>query len=148
MELFMRIEGQSGPVTTPASRNGWFRAASFDWGGMQADLDATTGSVLRHRHRPFAITRTIDGASPFLLDALTHNSQMNLTLGIDAPDPRGAVRGVATYILKAAALAEYRLTAINGGADAVTEQLSFTYNAIEVQHDPSAAKYQNPFAGS
>ena len=45
MDLFVRIDGQKGPVTAPAARLGWFKAISFDWGGMKRDFDPVAGTI-------------------------------------------------------------------------------------------------------
>ena len=147
MDLFVRIEGQTGPVTTPAARAGWFRATSFEWGGMKRDLDPAAGTLTKRRHAPFELVRAIDGASPFFFDAMAKSTTMNVTVAADVPDGKGGLRPSATYVIRAASIAKYELSAVNGGADAVTERIEMTYNAIEVQHDPSVLKYSDQYTG-
>ena len=145
----MRIEGQTGPVTTPSTRVGWFKATAFDWGGMSVPRDPATGtSSGSRRHRPFVLTRAIDGASPVLYDALTHNLNLNVTVAADIPDGKGGLRPAASYLLRSAQVAKYEVSAVNGGADNVTERVELTYNAIEVQQDPSVLKYADNFTGA
>ena len=148
MDLFVRIDGQTGPVTTPTARAGWFRAISFDWGGMSAPRDATGQFTSGRRHKPFVLVRAIDGASPVFYESLVRSLNQLVTLAADVPDGKGGLRPSATYTLRNASVAKYELSAVNGGADAVTERVELTYTAIEVQQDPSVAKYQDSYAGA
>ena len=149
MDLFVRIEGQTGPVTTPSNRSGWFRATAFEWGGMVQPRDAATGQLAGgRRHRPFVLVRAIDGASATFYESLIRSLNQVVTVAADVPDGKGGLRPAATWTLRAASVAKYELSAVNGGADNVTERVELTYGTIEVQQDPSVAKYQDNFSGA
>ena len=147
MDLFVRIEGQTGPVTTPAARAGWFRATAFEWKGMLIP-PTEPGAVKKPRqHGPITLVRALDGASPVLFDAYVKATVLGITVAADVPDARGVLKPSASYLLKGAKVAGYRLSAVNGGADAVTEEVELVYTGIQVQHDPSLAKYLDNVVG-
>ena len=139
MDIFVKLPNQTGPVTTPASRGGWFRCTSFGWPGINAE-----GSAANRRHFPLTIVRTVDGGSAPLLDTLARSQPVGtVQVGIDVPDPKGGVKSVATYELRNATVLRIAYRALNGGADAVTEEIELAYDQILVQHDPTFTKFSD-----
>jgi type VI protein secretion system component Hcp len=141
VNLFVRIDGQTGPVTTPAARSGWFKANAFGWGGIEVPVNEPGTAKKPRRHRPLTLVRSLDGASPVLFDAQVKSTALGITLAADVLDARGILKPSLTYVLKGAKVAKYELAAVNGGADAVTERIELVYTGIQVQQDPSLAKY-------
>jgi type VI protein secretion system component Hcp len=85
--------------------------------------------------------RALDGASPVFYDAYVKSTALGVTLAADVTDSKGVLKPSASYLLKSAKVARYELSAVNGGADAVTETVELVYTGIQVQHDPSLLKY-------
>jgi type VI protein secretion system component Hcp len=123
MDIYVKVQGLTGPVTT-GTRAGSFRCSAFSW-----------------RRSPFKLVRGLDGASGPLLNALAAGQPLGtVVVGADAADPKTGTRPVATYELRSASVLRIALTAVSGGADSVTEEVELAYGQIGVAHDPTGTK--------
>ena len=117
----------------PGGKGGAIAGYQFGY-AVNAPRDAATGQLTGRRlHAPVVVTKLVGTASPQILQALISNEVLRSVV-VDLPGAEGGIG--YTIKLTNAAISEIKQhSALVDGRFALLEDVSFTFQAIEVQ-DP------------
>jgi type VI secretion system secreted protein Hcp len=118
-------QGQLKGESSKASRRdkSWFVLQSFDFGG-ESPADASRSTAAGKRtHKPFSLTKEVDGASPLLLQAHLSNETFESVIIQTVNDQNQVSK---TITLRNAIISDIRKS---GGS----EIISFNYDSLEQQ---------------
>jgi type VI protein secretion system component Hcp len=133
----LKIDGQTGPASTPAGRAGWFRVQSSTWGGVTRPSDPQSGQPTTTKVvEPFRVTRQLDGASAFLYEAMKGGTVLAVTIASDE-----GTTPSTTWQLRSAKVIDIVLSAAVGGANAVSEVVELIYGEVVVTHEATKRSF-------
>jgi type VI secretion system secreted protein Hcp len=134
VDAYMQIEGsKQGQFKGEAKRKGsdkWIPVLSFSE-TVESPRDAATGQASgKRQHKPIKITKEVGAASPQLLRALNTGEVLrSVVIEFVRPDPKGREEVYRTVRLENALVGGIQK---NGKTERETEQISLTYQKIEV----------------
>lgn len=130
--ISLTIEGTRQGVF-PGGKGGALSGLRFSYGVKVARDQATGQASGKRQHDPVVITKMVGTASPQIFQALTTNEVLKSVV-VDLPGAEGGIG--YTIRLSNAAISEIKqYTELESGRFAVLEDVSFTFQKIEVQ-DP------------
>lgn len=128
----LTIEGTKQGVF-PGAKGGAIAGLRFSY-GVKAPRDAATGQMSgKRQHGPIVVTKMVGTASPQIFQALTSNEALKSVV-VDLPGGEGGI-GYTIKLTNASVSEIKQYTEVLNGRAAVLEDVSFTFQRIEVQ-DP------------
>ena len=134
--LFLKLTGETqGDIdggSTKAGYEGWIQLMSYSH-SIKAPYDSATGLPTgKRQHSPFRITKSIDKATPILLNVLSNNEVLSeFEFRILSPSTTGQEIHLFTIQLQNARIVSYQTsgsTAFDGNV--LSETISFVYTKI------------------
>ncbi len=127
----MTIEGTKQGVF-PGAKGGAIAGLGFSY-GVKSPRDVATGQASgKRQHGPIVVTKVVGTASPQIFQALTTNEVLK-SVGIELPGGEGSGYTIKLSNATVSELKQY--TEVLNGQAMVLEDVSFTFQKIEVQ-DP------------
>jgi type VI secretion system secreted protein Hcp len=128
----LTIEGTKQGVF-PGAKGGAIAALQFSY-GVKSPRDAATGQTsAKRQHGPIVVTKMVGTASPQIFQALTSNEPLKSVV-VDLPGGEGGI-GYTIKLTNASISEIKQYTEVLNGRATVLEDVSFTFQKIEVQ-DP------------
>jgi type VI secretion system secreted protein Hcp len=128
----MTIEGQQQGVFPGGGKGGVIGGLRFSY-GVKSPRDAASGLPTgKRQHSPVVVTKAVGIASPQLLSAVTKNENLKSVV-ISVPGGEGLGYTIKLVNANVSEIKQY--TEVINGRATVLEDVSFTFQKIEVQ-DP------------
>lgn len=134
VDYYLKIDGLDGE-SSAAGHEGEMDVLSFEWGEDEPGIMAQTNSsglpTGKRQHKPFVITKSVDKASPLLMEAVASGQQFSdATLFVQFPDGREYLE----YKLKDVYITSYEVS--GNSAEAPADTFSLNYEEIKQTYTP------------
>lgn len=133
-DAFLKIEGVPGESKAP-DRTGWIEVHSFQWvtpPPAPPPAPAPAG-VARKQHGSITFVKRVDKASPLLSKAATAGKLLPMVI-VEVPGTSAASQPYMRYEMKDVMISGYSMSGQGHGDPLPTEQVTFTYNKIELKY--------------
>ncbi|HET6458908.1 MAG TPA: type VI secretion system tube protein Hcp [Nitrosopumilaceae archaeon] len=132
-DYYLKIDGIDGESTS-ANHKGEIDIQSFSWGvsnsgSMALGSGGGTGKV---QFQDFHFTKTVDKSSPQLMQAVATGEHLNT---VDLSVSRGGTAAYYIFHMENVMISSYSTSGGSGGVP--MEEVSFTYQKIEMQYVPT-----------
>ncbi len=118
-----QFKGESSKGKSGREADGWFELQSFDMAGESPADASRSAAAGRTQHKPFTLTKEVDGATPKLLQAHATNETLESVIIQTVNEQNQASK---TITLKNAIISDIKTSGH-------TESISFSYDSME-QH--------------
>lgn len=142
-DCFLKIEGVTGE-SSDEKHEGWIEILSFKH-GVSVPRDAGSGLPSGRRvHQDFTVVKTVDKASPILVQRLCNNKEIK-EVTIELCRATGDKQKYMEYLLQDVWINGIRLSGSPKGGEALPlEEVSFNYKTITWTHFETDHKTGKP----
>ena len=116
-----QFKAESSKGKTGREADGWFELQSFDMGGESPADASRSAAAGKPQHKPFTLTKEVDGATPKLLQAHLTNEMFESIIVQTVNEQNQASK---TITLRNAVISDIKTSGH-------TESISFSYDSME-----------------